>query len=237
MDFTNRLHLLEPNRRMLGSWMLSSGIRLSFVVAMKSHLGLLAIIRSISVQSRIKGIVSTEEEALQRIRQSNPGLLFCTDQLAAGNGFSLCRRALQCVPDLRIIMVLTADTPDVGLALERGAMAVVCEDDVMAPEMEVMQALLAAANGRPYVSSRARLWLKQPEALVDSPQSLTERERDVLSLMLQGRSDRDIAVHLGISANTVKEYGKSIRRKYRVKNRLQLISLLLARNLQPARAR
>lgn len=53
MDFTNRLHQLEPNRRMMASWMLSSGMRLSFVVAMKSHLGLLAIVRSISVQNRI----------------------------------------------------------------------------------------------------------------------------------------------------------------------------------------
>jgi hypothetical protein len=38
--------------------MLSSGMRLSFVFAMKSHLGLLGIIRSVAVQSRIKGIAT-----------------------------------------------------------------------------------------------------------------------------------------------------------------------------------
>ena len=44
---------------------------------------------------------------------------------------------------------------------------------------------------------------------------------------LKGASDRDISEHLLISVHTVKEYGKSIRRKYRVKSRLQLISMLL----------
>ena len=90
MDFTDRLHLLEPNRKMVVSWLLSSGMRMRFVVAMKSHLGLLAIIRSVSVQSRLKGAASTEEETLRRIRLNNPGLLVCSDQLAEGNGFSLC---------------------------------------------------------------------------------------------------------------------------------------------------
>ena len=60
---------------MMASWILSNGMRLSFVIMMKSHLGLLGIIRSISVQSRIKGIASTEVEAYRRIRQSSPGLL------------------------------------------------------------------------------------------------------------------------------------------------------------------
>jgi hypothetical protein len=44
---------------MVASWLISSG--LSFVVAMKSHLAILAIIRSISLKSRLKGAASTEE--------------------------------------------------------------------------------------------------------------------------------------------------------------------------------
>jgi hypothetical protein len=59
MDITDDLQLLEPNRKMVASWLISSG--LSFVVAMKSHLAILAIIRSISLKSRLKGAASTEE--------------------------------------------------------------------------------------------------------------------------------------------------------------------------------
>jgi len=53
---------------MLSGWILSSGMRLSFVIVMKSHLGSLGIIRSISVPSLIKGVASTEVEAYRRIR-------------------------------------------------------------------------------------------------------------------------------------------------------------------------
>ena len=227
LDFTDRLDHLEPNRRMMSSWILSSGIRLSFVIAMKSRLGLMGITRSISVQSRIKGVASTEEEAFFRIRQSSPGLLICSDQLEQGDGFSLCRRAIQAVGDLKVLMVLSSEDSDVGSALDSGAMAVVCEEDFLTPEMEVMQSLLAAANNKHYVSSLARSRMQKPESIVESPQSLTQREKEILILMLKGASDRDISEHLLISVHTVKEYGKSIRRKYRVKSRLQLISMLL----------
>jgi DNA-binding NarL/FixJ family response regulator len=236
LDFTDRLDQLEPNRRMMSSWILSSGIRLSFVIAMKSRLGLMGITRSISVQSCIKGVASTEEEAFLRIRQSSPGLLICSDQLEQGDGFSLCRRAIEEVGDLKVLMVLSSEDSDVGSALDSGAMAVVCEEDFLTPEMEVMQSLLAAANNKHYVSSRARSRMQKPESIVESPQSLTQREKEVLILMLKGATDRDISEHLLISIHTVKEYGKSIRRKYNVKSRLQLISALLGRKQAPAAA-
>lgn len=232
LDFTDRLDQFTPSHRMMASWIVSSGMRLSYVIAMKSHLGLLALFRLIQRQTNVKGLVTTEEEALSRIRQSNPGLLICSDQLAEGNGFSLCRRAIKAVSDLKVLMVLTGEGADAALALESGAMAVVCEEDFMSPELEVMQSLLAAVNSKYYVSSRARSRMQNPASLVESPNALTLREKEVLVLMLKGCSDQDISEQLRISIYTVKDYGKSIRKKYQVKSRLQLISSLLARNLQ-----
>jgi DNA-binding NarL/FixJ family response regulator len=229
MDFTDKLHLLEPNRLMVASWLISSN--LSIVVAMKSHLALLAIIRSIPLQSRLKGAASTEEEALHRIRINNPGLLICSDQLAEGNGFSLCRRAIQSVGDLKVLMVLTGDGADVNLALESGAMAVVCENDFLSHEMEVLRSVLAVTNGKKYISSQARSQLQKPVKPFEPVESLTLRENEILSLLLNGLSDMQVADQLQLSIHTVKEHGKSIRRKYNVKTRLQLISVVLGRTL------
>jgi DNA-binding NarL/FixJ family response regulator len=169
------------------------------------------------------------------LRQNRPGLLICSDQLVEGDGFSLCRRSLQVVPDLRVLMVLTGDGTEAARALESGAMAVVCEEDFLQPELEVMQSMLAAANQKSYVSSRARARMRAPEAIVESPQSLTTREKDILVLLLKGLSDVAIADALGISIYTVKDYGKSIRAKYNVKTRVQLISALLGRALHKGR--
>ena len=220
---------------MMASWVVSSGMRLSFVIAMKSHLGIMAMVCTIVQRKAIKGIATTEEEAFLRLRQNRPGLLICSDQLVEGDGFSLCRRSLQVVPDLRVLMVLTGDGTEAARALESGAMAVVCEEDFLQPELEVMQSMLAAANQKSYVSSRARARLRAPEAIVESPQSLTTREKDILVLLLKGLSDVAIADALGISIYTVKDYGKSIRAKYNVKTRVQLISALLGRALHKGR--
>ena len=214
--------------------MLSTGMRMSFVIAMKSHLGLMAIVRSFADLNKIKGVASTEEESYRRIRQHNPGMLICSDQMAEGDGFSLCRRATQSVADLRVLMELTHADADTSRALKSGAMAVVCEEDFLSPEMEVMQSLLAVANNKQYVSSKARSRMQEPKPIVDSPDSLTQREKEILILLLRGASDREISEQLLISIHTVKEYGKSIRRKYQVKSRLQLISALLRRSQAPA---
>lgn len=232
MDFTDRLKDYEPNRRMVASWLVSSGMRLSFVIAMKSHLGLVAIMRSIVVQSRIKGAVTTEEEALQRVFQSNAGMLICTDQLKDGDGFSLTRRAIKLIPDLKVVMIMTSPHPNVSLALASGATGVVCEEDLLAPEMEVMQALLGAANGRKHVSNLARMSLNTPEIITEAQLSLTPREKEILQLLLNGRSDKEISTQLGISIETVKDYGKSIRIKYNVKTRFELIGVVLGRSLK-----
>jgi len=58
---------------------------------------------------------------------------------------------------------------------------------------------------------------------------------EILVLLLKGLSDVAFADALGISIHTVKDYGKSIRVKYNVKTRVQLISALLGRALQTSR--
>ena len=83
-------------------------------------------------------------------------------------------------------MVLTLPDADTHRALASCATAVVCEEDFLSPELEVMQSLLAAANNKAYVSIRARGRLREQEMLVESPQSLTQRENDILILLLKG---------------------------------------------------
>jgi DNA-binding CsgD family transcriptional regulator len=77
--------------------------------------------------------------------------------------------------------------------------------------------------------------MRTPQAIVESPQSLTPREQEILVLLLKGLSDVAIAAALGISIHTANDYGKRIRVKYNVKTRVQLISALLGRALQTSR--
>jgi DNA-binding NarL/FixJ family response regulator len=65
--------------------------------------------------------------------------------------------------------------------------------------------------------------LKAPEfALTSSNPHLTDREREVLDLILQARSNREIAKHLGIEERTVKAHVGRLMRKSGSENRIEL---------------
>ena len=72
-----------------------------------------------------------------------------------------------------------------------------------------------------------------PEAKKNLPENiqaltpLTGREKEVLALILEGKSNRDIAIDLFITENTVKTHIRNIFSKYQVDSRTALISMLL----------
>ena len=128
-------------------------------------------------------------------------------------------------------MVLIGEDGDVNLALESGAMAVVDENDFLSQGVEVLQSVLAATNGKKSISSLARSQIQKPGELFEPGKSLTLSESEILALLLKGLFHMEVAYQLRLSIYTVKEHGKSIRKKYNVKTRLQLISLVLGGNI------
>jgi hypothetical protein len=63
---------------------------------------------------------------------------------------------------------------------------------------------------------------------VMSPPCLTQREADVAALLLEGHNDRQIAAGLGMAYETVRTHGRSLRRKFGVTHRSQLVLRLMA---------
>ena len=108
------------------------------------------------------------------------------------------------------------------------ALAVVC----------VTLAILPVLNGRlvmllknhTYLINFSALEAKQQKEIIDTVRSfdpLTQRELEVLQLVLDGKSNKVIAAELAISENTVKTHVKNILSKYNVSSRSELISTLL----------
>ncbi|HZK19163.1 MAG TPA: helix-turn-helix transcriptional regulator, partial [Treponemataceae bacterium] len=76
-----------------------------------------------------------------------------------------------------------------------------------------------------------RVYEPDPASLIISPDLLkkydiSEREKEIISLLLQGKSNIEIGNSLFISVNTVKSHLKNIYKKMSLKNRLQLVSLI-----------
>lgn len=222
-DFTNRFNQLEPNRRMMASWFLSSGIRLKFVFAIAPRLSLAFVCTLVHRNNLVVGAVTGEEAALAYIAKERPGLLICSDLLEQGDGYSLVRRARALVADLRVVMLMQSPTPDVRQARALKIEGIFCNADIGKPGGG-LQAMIAACMGKTYLSPEAeRRLLEQGGTDEDPNLRLTPREGEILDLMIQGRSDRQIAEQLQLSYETARTYGKTVRRKLGAKSRLELV--------------
>lgn len=233
MDFTSRVDDLEPNQRMVRSWVAASGMRLKFVLAFESRLAIMGVVSTFKQRQRLVGVVSDEETALHYVNLHRPGMLFCGDQLEEGNGFSLVSRAKKMVPDLRVMMILGAANPDVERALALRPEVICLDRDFLAPERPVAFGFLSACQGKHFVSPLAQEALNRvlSKEETDATSMLSPQEKRVMELMISGMSDQGIADSLRLSVHTVRDYNKSIRNKFGVKSRVQLAATILRNSI------
>jgi two-component system, NarL family, nitrate/nitrite response regulator NarL len=228
MDLTNVWKDYKPNRRTIVTWVLSSGLRRKFVLVARDRLMLVSLAQHLARPESLAGLVTCEAAALQRIAQHQPGMLMCTDQLEQGNVYSLIKKAKQLVPDLRMVLFLCDQTSDVRRALDLGVEGILLEQEIGEPGYFGLKAFLSAIIGKRYVSPGAEVLLNSQSREGDGiPLRLTPREEDILTLIIAGSTDRQIAEQLGLSADTVRGYIKEIRRKFGVKSKIELLGKVL----------
>lgn len=104
----------------------------------------------------------------------------------------------------------------------------------------IVEAILSVANGREYYSDNIRNKIlesfteihKEPEATIhDYETSITDREIDVLKLIAQEYSNKEISDALSISIHTVETHRKNLIKKLNVKNTIGLVKYALKNNL------
>jgi two-component system, NarL family, response regulator LiaR len=176
---------------------------------------------------KVVGIASSGEELLSHIREWNPQVVL-QDLLMPGgiDGIEAIRRALECVPSVKVI-ALTASTDEARMmgALRAGAAGYVRKD--ADPEV-LLAAVRAVARGRTYIDPSVSRQILQSAAPHDD---LTPREIGVLRQLALGRSNKEIAVALSISDETVKTHVGNVFGKLQVENRAQAIVQALKRGL------
>jgi DNA-binding NarL/FixJ family response regulator len=172
------------------------------------------------------GGAATLDEAMAGIERSRPDVVLVDLSVPPESGLDLIPAVLERWPEIKM-MVLSVDK-DEGVALEAlnaGAAGYVTKD-VSLPE--VVAAVRRAAEGETVVEgiSTGRLLKRFVSFASEAARSarilveLSPREREVLSLVAEGRSNQQIATVLGISDRTVASHISSIYRKLGVSNRV-----------------
>jgi DNA-binding NarL/FixJ family response regulator len=182
----------------------------------------------------VVGQASTGEEAVQLTRKVAPDVVLMDIRMPVLNGLAATRRILSApaAPGARPVRVVVLTTYDldeyVYEALRAGASGFLLKH---APPEELLLGVRAAADGgallSPQVTRRlvAEFAARPPAARRPPPElaRLTPREREVLDLVISGRSNTEIAAALVVSQSTVKTHLGHILDKLGLRDRVQAV--------------
>jgi NarL family two-component system response regulator LiaR len=170
----------------------------------------------------IVGEAGDGKRTVDVVAATRPDVLLLDLYMPGGDGHAVLA-ALRDLPHRPAVVVLTSATDDEHLvrAVHAGATAYLLKT---APAEDVIAAVRDAAAGTaslsPELLTRLTRALRRPPP-PDPLQSLSPRERDVLRLIAQGRSNREIARDLAIGEQTVKTHVRGILGKLGLQDRVQ----------------
>jgi DNA-binding NarL/FixJ family response regulator len=168
---------------------------------------------------------SSGAEAIAQFHQHQPDVTLMDLRLGDMNGVEVIASIRQNFPAARIVILTTYDTDeDIYRGLQTGAKGYILKD---APLDELLKAIRTVHAGQQYIPPEVGAKLAER---LSRPQ-LSDREREVLQLMAQGKSNQDVADSLHIAENTVKYHVNNILSKLGVSDRTQAVLLALKRGI------
>ena len=176
-------------------------------------------------QIKVVGEVGDGQGAINKTRILDPDVVLMDLKMPGTDGIEASRVIRREFPEIRIIILTVADDDDMLEVIRAGASGYLLKD---VEPGELLKAIHTVYEGRPafhpIVTSRLLgeyNRLSMPVRKDDEISMLTEREKEVLGLIAQGESNKNIAHKLFISEKTVKNHITSIFRKLKVEDRTQ----------------
>jgi DNA-binding NarL/FixJ family response regulator len=159
-------------------------------------------------------------EALKLAESTHPDVAVIDLGLPGLNGLEVTRQIRRLLPDTEVI-ILTGDISAemTERAYEAGAKAFILKVDAAA---HLAEALQTVAEHRFYLTPQAHATLhlkksaKSPTATSARTKHLTSRERDVIQLLAEGESNKEVGSSLGISVKTVETHRAAIMKKLKL---------------------
>ena len=180
---------------------------------------------------KVLGQAADGEEGARLALELRPEVILMDVQMPGVNGVEATARICREWPEARIIILTTFDRDDyVFQGVRAGALGYLLKDT---PAEQLVSTIRRVHSGevfiQPEIASRALRELMHPQAkpLV----TLSEREREVLVLLAQGQSNREIAERLVIAEGTVKNHVSNVLGKLQAENRTQAADIARRRGL------
>jgi two-component system nitrate/nitrite response regulator NarL len=178
-------------------------------------------------------------EATEKARQHEPDIILMDLSMPEMNGLEATRRIKGEMPNARIV-ILTVEEKDENLfeAVKSGAQGYLLKKIEPQALFETIRGVLRgeASISRSMASKLMEEFSRQasgsPPAETRAT-ALTGREKEILILVSQGKSNKEIAATLSVAENTVKNHLKNILEKLHLENRVQAATYALRKGLIP----
>ncbi|MBZ0286650.1 MAG: response regulator transcription factor [Anaerolineae bacterium] len=174
---------------------------------------------SLDPDFEIVGEATDGNAALRLARELQPDVVLMDLLMPGMDGIEATGILRKEMPDIEVIALTSVleDSSVVG-AIRAGAIGYLLKDT---EANELIRSIKAAAEGQVQLSPQAAARLMREVRAPESPEALTERETEVLRLLAQGQSNKEIARALSIGEKTVKTHVSSILGKLNVSSRTQ----------------
>ncbi len=185
----------------------------------------------------VVGQVADGDEAVRAALELRPDVVLMDVAMPGGGGLDATRRMAARSPDIAIVMLTASeDVDDLFAAIKAGARGYLLKN---LESTELRSMLEAVARGEaaitPAIAARILTELARTESAPDvghhDPDRLTDRELDVLRLVVDGLRNKEIAAELGISENTVKFHLRNILDKLHAQSRAEVVARAMREGL------
>lgn len=171
----------------------------------------------------VVGEAGTAAEALRRIPATRPHVAVLDIRLPDGSGIDVCRDIRSSAPEVRCLMLTSYDDNDAIFAAVMAGAAGYLLKEIRGSSL--VDAIRQVATGRslldPAVTERLLARLRDGEPQDLRLASLTDREREVLGLIADGLTNREIGERLFLAEKTVKNYVSGLLTKLGMQRRTQ----------------
>jgi two-component system response regulator DevR len=171
----------------------------------------------------VAGEAGTAAEALARIPAVRPDVALLDAQLPDGSGIDVCRDIRSSVPETKCIILTSYDDDDAIFAAVMAGAAGYLLKEVRG--LSLVDAIRQVAAGKslldPSVTGRLLARLREGKPEDQRLASLTEREREVLGLIADGMTNKQIGEALFLAEKTVKNYVSGLLAKLGMQRRTQ----------------
>jgi len=169
-------------------------------------------------QFEVVGEAADGREAVRLAEELVPDIVIMDIAMPSLNGIQAAAQIIKALPQTGIIMLsMHSDETYITRTLAAGARGYLLKDNA---EVDLYRAVQVVAQGKPFFSPAIANTLledymcqMQQRGLQDSYDLLTDREKEILQLLAEGRSNKDVAVLLDLSTNTVETHRTRIMQK------------------------